>query len=200
MGLPHLSGTDLIRVLLANELYEFVSRVAQTCIRLAVPFAIENPFNSLFWFVPSIVEIRKLSIDVPYSACMHGGKRAKKQLLVTNCAELSTLALQCDKSHRHCHGFFQAGNLQPLKKRRSPCSFCRRVAEILYRCRHSAILASKIITANQSIHGTATQTNLPCAVLSEFSHVLPISLPLFCESMGCARPPGTFQYHMHACF
>ena len=57
LGLPHLSGIDLVRTQAANQVYEVTARLARLLISWGVFVTIENPTNSLFWLVPCIAQL-----------------------------------------------------------------------------------------------------------------------------------------------
>ena len=48
-GLRNLTGKDLLRVSLANVLYDFCREIVDMCCELSVAVMVENPLNSLFW-------------------------------------------------------------------------------------------------------------------------------------------------------
>ena len=48
-GLPNLQGTDALRVVLANRIYNFLAVFFTTCLRKGVPWSCENPVNSYLW-------------------------------------------------------------------------------------------------------------------------------------------------------
>lgn len=50
-GFATLSGLDLLRVSQANILYGFVADCWDLCCNINVPCMVENPANSLFWYV-----------------------------------------------------------------------------------------------------------------------------------------------------
>jgi hypothetical protein len=103
LGLPGLSGIDLIRTEAANGLYKFVALVMALCVALQVPFTVENPLNSYFWVIDFIVATLELSgvEDTAYDACMHGGARLKHQRLRHNNIEFRAMKLVCDGGHQH---------------------------------------------------------------------------------------------------
>lgn len=48
-GLRNLSGRDLLRVSLANILYDFCREIVDLCSELGIAVMVKYPLNSLFW-------------------------------------------------------------------------------------------------------------------------------------------------------
>jgi hypothetical protein len=59
-GVSDLEGVELERVSAANILYAFTVEVMEKCCQLKILCMIENPRNSLFWFVTVWIECRVL--------------------------------------------------------------------------------------------------------------------------------------------
>lgn len=91
MGLPTLSGADLIKVQAANVLYRFAVRVLRLCFLFNIKASIENPSRSWLWgiLMKLILEVGDEDFTRWYSnlvatdfhACMHGGDRDKRNVL-----------------------------------------------------------------------------------------------------------------------
>ena len=102
-GLPHLVGKDLLRVTLANQLYDITARVYEFCCANGILATVENPARSYMWLTDPFANLRKC--DRKHSAilhhCMFGSKRKKATKLLANFPQISKLAVQCDGSHAH---------------------------------------------------------------------------------------------------
>ena len=99
-GLPDLTGIDLDRVLSANSLYELCDRIASLCDLLGLYWVIENPFDSLFWFISWISQRHQNFPKILLHNCMFGGSRPKRTGLLAN-FDLTSLAVLCDEAHEH---------------------------------------------------------------------------------------------------
>ena len=102
-GLATLHGIDKLRVSAANVLYAFTADVMEKCCRLQILCMVENPRNSLFWFVTSWVEmpLAHLLFFQDHQACMYGSKRPKFTRLCANFEQVCTISMLCDNSHEH---------------------------------------------------------------------------------------------------
>eukprot|EP00435_Cladocopium_sp_Y103_P008039 s5736_g2.t1 len=102
-GLDGLSGTDAIRVGLANTLYSFVAECYDLCCSLNKLAMVENPANSLFWFTSMWVEREYAHRDIiqDHQACGYGSLRPKWTRLVANFNEVKTINLKCPGNHKH---------------------------------------------------------------------------------------------------
>ena len=140
-GLPGLKGDDLVRVVVANELYKFTARAAMKLDGLGIAWSIENPANSHLWETKHFKELLEASSNaaepfhcdrVDFDMCMHGGKRPKKtSFLFGGGIDLSPLAVQCDGSHEHLPwGMTRdgSGTFATAGERNYPDLLCRRVA------------------------------------------------------------------------
>ena len=102
-GLPSLRQEDQLRVDTANRIYSLCCWVARRMSELGGLWVLENPENSLFWYLQPVIALLQLPLchDVCYDACMHGGKRQKRQRLRLNFSEADAMAVRCDGSHEH---------------------------------------------------------------------------------------------------
>ena len=102
-GLSTLHGIDKLRVSAANVLYAFTADVMEKCCRLHILCMVENPRNSLFWFVTCWVEmpLAHLLFFQDHQACMYGSKRPKFTRLCANFEQVGTISMLCDNSHEH---------------------------------------------------------------------------------------------------
>ena len=89
-GLPDLEGLDLIKVKLANKLSDFVAEVVLDMHQRRAFFTVENPLNSYLWARPSYASLARLPgiRIIRFQACMHGGRRPKRQAFMTNQAAM----------------------------------------------------------------------------------------------------------------
>ena len=94
-GLSTLSGTDLVRVQLANS---FASLLGPRSSRVTV----ESPKNSLAWLCDGLDELfrQPRCFEVLFHACMHGSNRNKSTLFWAS-DQLFSLGVLCDGSHPH---------------------------------------------------------------------------------------------------
>ena len=63
-GLPGLEDSQprqVVRVHMANILYDFVCQVAHARHSSGTPWTLENPGNSLFWWIPDVIELLSLN-------------------------------------------------------------------------------------------------------------------------------------------
>ena len=100
---PGLSGTDKIKVEMANQLYDAISDLIFLCDSLGLVVVVENPLNSLYW--KTSYARRYLSclqtFFIDFHNCAHGGKRDKLTRFWSNTDWLCSLAVLCDKQHSH---------------------------------------------------------------------------------------------------
>ena len=112
-GLASLSGTDCLRVGLANVLYAFTAEVMDLCTLLGIACMVENPRNSLFWYTTAWSECESScehSIE-DHQACAYGSSRAKWTRLTANFPQVHTICLTCSHDHEHAPwGIVQRGS------------------------------------------------------------------------------------------
>ena len=112
-GVSDLEGVELQRVSAANVLYAFTVEVMEKCCQLKLLCMIENPRNSLFWFVTVWIECNVLDelFFQDHQACMYGSKRPKFTRLCANFEQVHTIAALCDGQHTHePWGIIKQGN------------------------------------------------------------------------------------------
>ena len=103
-GFPNLTGTNLKRVLAANKLYDFLSKVAQKANSRNLIVAIENPRSSLYWLTKFYQKIKHLFTFVAHQACAYGSDRPKWTALAVNRQEFLEVNLTCPgESNHHPH-------------------------------------------------------------------------------------------------
>ena len=102
-GVADLEGVELERVSAANILYAFTVEVLEKCCQLKILCMIENPRNSLFWFVTVWIECSVLDelFYQDHQACMYGSKRPKYTRLCANFEQVHTISALCDGTHEH---------------------------------------------------------------------------------------------------
>ena len=102
-GLPHLEGSDLRRVEIANKLFEFACRILAKATQRGILATIENPKNSHFWNTTFFLSLWKQFelFCSDFQVCMYGGSRAKWTRFVANFASIQELSIECDGSHAH---------------------------------------------------------------------------------------------------
>ena len=76
-GFPNLTNTNLKRVLAANKLYDFLSKVVEKAIQRNLIVVIENPRSSLYWLTKYFQRIKHLFTFVAHQACAYGSERPK---------------------------------------------------------------------------------------------------------------------------
>ena len=103
LGLPHLTKTQLRRVVTANKIYWLCSKVIQKCILLRIIVSMENPLNSLLWLVPwiaALLQLPELEFIV-LDNCMFGSSRNKSSAFLCTKGVFSSMAVRCDRKHTH---------------------------------------------------------------------------------------------------
>ena len=77
-GLPGLSGRALARLQIGNATFHFSMRVGFECVRLGIPFVLENPRTSLMWSHPRMLSLSKTRCkDANVDFCQHGTRWRK---------------------------------------------------------------------------------------------------------------------------
>ena len=76
-GLPHLKGQSLLRVTLANQLYECVSDLVLEAASRNLVIGVENPRQSLYWRTSMFARIAHLLQFTAFQSCAYGGRRPK---------------------------------------------------------------------------------------------------------------------------
>ena len=70
-----LSYTDQKRLDAANALYRAALKVIQWCNERGIQWVVENPYDSLLWYLPEFVQLLGADgvEDAEFDACMFGG-------------------------------------------------------------------------------------------------------------------------------
>ena len=139
MGLPNLSGTDLIRTEAANQVYQVTADLMRMLVLWEVFVTVENPTNSLFWIVPCIAEvIEELGgYDCIFDNCCHGGARKKSSRFWGSLAWLLPLAATCPGEGQHKHKSWRPQvvdgkvHYPTAEEAAYPNLLCTRMAEIV---------------------------------------------------------------------
>ena len=139
LGLPHLSGTDLVRTQAANQVYDVTARLARLLISWGVFVTIENPTSSLFWLVPCIAQLLEDvgGYDCIFDNCCHGGARKKNSRFWGSLPWLLPLAAACPGEHIHKHKNWQPQVVNgrvvypTAEEAAYPTLLCTRMAEIV---------------------------------------------------------------------
>ena len=102
-GISTLQGLDLVRVSAANVLYAFTADVVQKCCEKKILCMVDNPRNSLFWFVTSWIAMNVFEqlYFQNHQACMYGSRRPKFTRLCANFEHVGTISALCDGKHEH---------------------------------------------------------------------------------------------------
>ncbi len=139
-GLPDLAAkfpSQVIRVKTANVLYRWCTDAALQLHARGIPWTMENPRRSLFWWLPCTLRTAPSTLsevqDVVFQNCMHGGKRDKWTRLRCGHADaFAALQATCDRSHQHapwgpkspsCGGFYSAEEAE------FPQQLCQKMAK-----------------------------------------------------------------------
>ena len=76
-GLPQLKGQSLLRVTLANQLYECVSDLVLEAASRNLVIGVENPRQSLYWRTSMFARIAHLLQFTAFQSCAYGSRRPK---------------------------------------------------------------------------------------------------------------------------
>ena len=101
--LPGLRGWDKLKVELANQLYQQVTRISIFAISLGILVMIENPASSLYWVTSFFRELAHFcpGHNVDFHSCCHGGQRPKLTRFWVSQDYFSHLSMFCDNTHWH---------------------------------------------------------------------------------------------------
>ena len=153
LGLPNLAKdfpNQVARVRSANVLYQLCSEVATFCSHRGVPWTLENPSSSIFWFIPSVESLLELPCvgDILFHHCMHGGRRNKQTRLRSSpSAAFAVLAVECDKSHEHLPwGVSSLGKFFTADEAEFPDLLCSRLAQAAFSARPELSTVSESTT------------------------------------------------------
>ena len=139
LGLPGLSGVDLVRTEAANHVYEITAKLVRMLVAWGVFVTIENPTNSLFWIIPCIAALLNDlgGYDCIFDNCCHGGARKKNSRFWGSLPWLLPLSAKCPGESLHKHKSWQPtvidGKVQypTAEEAAYPILLCARMAEIV---------------------------------------------------------------------
>ena len=100
-GFPNLTHTNLKRVVAANKLYDFLSKVVEKANQRNLIVVIENPRSSLYWLTKYFQRIKHLFTFVAHQACAYGSERPKWTALAVNRQSLNLTCPGESSSHQH---------------------------------------------------------------------------------------------------
>lgn len=176
LGFSWLQGDDLERVRSANAVYLQLANFLRWCHNLGIGFSIENPTNSLLWFIPAYQMLLEFSHFVNFDACMHGSERLKRTSFLTNISELDALAVQCDASHSHKPwGMTEDNKFATSQEAAYPKELCEAISDCLkMRARSLGFEVDSLSLPQDAITRAAVQVqprrnSLP-ALMSEFAY------------------------------
>ena len=141
LGLPHLKGTDLLKVQLANQLYSFISVILSEASFLGALWSVENPYRSWYWQIPFVQALLKLEnvSDTIFPNCIHGGTRPKITRLRHNVATLCRLEGTCPgESKVHIHEPWGIRNSEGRWKFDTaleaayPSALCKKICDLVF--------------------------------------------------------------------
>ena len=89
------------RLAAANAVYCAMLQAISVLDRRGVPWAIENPVNSLVWMLPQVIDLLSTGAkDYLYDTCMFGDER-KRTRRVRATLDLERICITCDNRHKH---------------------------------------------------------------------------------------------------
>ena len=125
------TATEAERMSKANAIYRAGLAAIARCTGKNVGSAIENPFNSLLWFINEFVDLLNFpgATDACYQACVLGGRRDKRQRLRGTVAAFDVVdGKWCDKSHERLP-WRSAGKLMTSSEAEYLELFCKLLAD-----------------------------------------------------------------------
>ena len=145
LGFPTLTGTQALKVNIANDLYRWGVRMLYLCWKGGIHVSIENPERSWLWGVltllvkeyedPEFLRWFEGLDRVTFHMCMHGGSRAKNTRLLATKGLYTQLAAPCDGQHQHAPwGITKIGNslhYDTAAEAEYPHLLCQRMADLL---------------------------------------------------------------------
>jgi hypothetical protein len=138
LGIPDLAQKfpwDVARVAAANKLYSLTAEVCRFLSLKGIPWTLENPRNSLFWWISEVDALLQYADvgDIFFQHCMHGGTRDKwTRLRCSPSHAYQSLALVCDRSHTHEQwGPSGRGKFFTADEAAFPDVLCSRIANIV---------------------------------------------------------------------
>ena len=156
-GLPDLESRlprAARKVKAANLIYMLIAKIAALLTSRGIPWSLENPHDSLFWYLKYILRLLSDGVgDVFFHNCMHGGDRDKRtRLRCFPVAAFAGLAADCDRSHVHRPWGFDkvSGEFSTALERVYPRLLCDRLAAAA----RAAAAAAGSLFVDVDVHGT----------------------------------------------
>ncbi len=192
-GLPELKADDRVRVAKENALADKVSQVVAACSTLGVEWAIQHPWRSFLWQLPSL-RLAAAAHSTEFPACAFGGNSKRRTKVLTSLAAIANnLRRECPGGHVHREWTRRWGSavtaLHASKEEAFSASFCEVVVDacvsVLKRRRGttldgpsmaSLLAASSAPAAKRSLHLRAAAGAQPRGatdpLVSPHKHVL----------------------------
>eukprot|EP00435_Cladocopium_sp_Y103_P069221 s1948_g32.t3 len=103
LGLDGLTGHDKMKAETANITYDSTCDLIYLCESLGIAVSLENPENSIFWKVPSVVTLLQTlqGYMTLFDNCCHGGSRKKGTAWWATVDWFQSLSARWDGSHFH---------------------------------------------------------------------------------------------------
>ena len=106
LGIPDLEGIDKLRVDQANAVYNSIFVIITELVAVNALITIENPDRSLFWNLPSSVDLLKTNMftDTVFQHCkytLHRAMRPKWVRIRSNFKSVNILEGPCHLQHNH---------------------------------------------------------------------------------------------------
>ena len=128
------------RVSIANGIYRLLVDIALFLIERQIPWALENPLNSLLWLISFVLSLISLPVvgKVTFQHCMFGGTRPKSTAFHFFPLTLfDDLHQMCDGSHSHDPwGMTSSGKFSTALETVYPQGLCEAVRDCLLRHLH----------------------------------------------------------------
>ena len=132
------------RVRAANAIYDWIARAAASLTKRGIPWTLENPHDSLFWYLITVIGLLVEQVgDVFFHNCMHGGTRDKRTRLRCFPAQaFAALGINCDNSHEHAPWGVhpETGQFATAGERVYPVLLCERLAAAAWAAHESRVL------------------------------------------------------------
>ncbi|CAK0909372.1 unnamed protein product [Prorocentrum cordatum] len=184
------SADDMQKLSRANSLYRFAIVVVDRCEHMGVQWIIENPANSLLWYMQEFVSLlsRAGVADTEFHACMVGGLRPKSVRLRGTATCVRTLHNRwCDSGHSHAP-WRRQGAATTAEESEYPDKFCREMVTSLVKERQSA--TSDVVAALREGAQTSCSTPLAASALAAAKRPKRQAGPPGCAGVG-KQPRGT---------
>ena len=153
----------------ANLIYDLVARFARELCLRQVPWTLENPWDSLFWYLANIIDLLSYgAADIFFQHCMHGGERDKKtRLRAFPPTFFESLAAMCSRDHTHKPWGVdtRTGEFATAGERVYPHLLCSRLA--------AAAAAAAASTTDHPLASPSRQTTFPTSLPQHVPPALP---------------------------